>query len=144
PRLAVAVPAPGDLLAFTNVSISFSERVTGVEAADLLVNGVPASTVTNESTSTYTFSFPQPSYGPVVLSWAVDHGIQDFDDPPKPFDSTATNSVLHYTLFNPAIPRIAGQTPAAGATITNLPSLIVRFTESVVGVNASDLLVNGL
>ena len=144
PRVALANPPPGDLLAFTNVTIFFSEAVTNVDAADLLINGVPPTGFTNESSSVYTFQFAQPAYGPVLLTWAAVTGILDFDDIPKPFNGAATNSILRYTLFDPAIPRVASQTPAAGAILTNLTSVSVRFTESVTGVTTNDLLINGL
>ncbi|HXI51535.1 MAG TPA: Ig-like domain-containing protein, partial [Candidatus Saccharimonadales bacterium] len=144
PRVAQASPPPGDLLAFTNVTITFSESVSGVDASDLLVNGVPATGLTNESDSVYTFSFTQPAFGPVQITWAADDGIVDLDEPPKPFDGTAASAILNYTLVDPAKPRVVSQVPAAGSTLTNLTLITVNFTKPVTGVNASDLLINGV
>jgi hypothetical protein len=144
PRLASADPAPGEVLGLTNVTITFSEAVTGVDATDLLINGQPASSVTNVSDSVFAFSFAQPAFGPVVISWAADHGIVDLDDPPKPFDGTASGATLGYTLINPAAPRIVSQVPAAGAIITNLTLITVNFSKPVVGVNPTDFLLNGV
>jgi len=144
PRLISANPAPGDLFYLTNVTISFSEGVSGVDASDLLVNGVPASDVSSATNTTYTFSFPQPAYGAVSLTWATDHGIADFDNPPKAFNGTAASSLLNYTLLNPSSPRIVTQMPLANTTITGLTSITITFTEPVTGVDASDLLVSGI
>jgi len=71
PRLAQAVPAPGDLLVFTNLTITFSEAVSGMDAGDLLINGVPAGTVASTNDLTYVFGFAQPAYGPVVIAWVA-------------------------------------------------------------------------
>jgi hypothetical protein len=140
PRLVQAAPPQGDVLYLTNLTVTFSEPVSGVEAGDLLVNGVPASGLSTDTDTTFTFSFAQPPYGAVVVSWATNHGIADFDVPPKPFDGL---TILHYTLINPNSPRIASQTPLAGASVTNLTEITVTFTKAVTGVDASDLLVNG-
>jgi len=143
PRLISANPAPGDLFYLTNVTISFSEGVSGVDASDLLVNGVPASDVSSATNTTYTFSFPQPPYGAVSLTWATNHGIADFDNPPKAFNGTAASSLLNYSLLNPSSPRIVTQTPLANTTITGLTSITMTFTEPVNEVDASDLLISG-
>ncbi len=144
PRLTRADPPPGDVQALTNLTVSFSESVSGVEASDLLVNGVPASAVVSTNDAIYTFQFAQPPYGNVVVTWATNDDIVDFDSPPKPFDGTAASSILRYFLINPSNPRVASQTPAAGAIITNLLSIGVSFTEPVTNVDAADLLVNGV
>jgi hypothetical protein len=144
PRIAQADPAQGDVLSLTNLTITFSEGVSGVDAADLLVNGVPAASVSSTTNTTYTFRFAQPPFGAVVVTWATNHGIADMDMVPKPFDATAGSATLRYTLINPSNPRIASQVPAASTTVTGLTSIAVTFTEPVSGVNAADLLVSGI
>ncbi|HEY2953441.1 MAG TPA: Ig-like domain-containing protein [Verrucomicrobiae bacterium] len=143
PRLAQPAPPPGDVFYLTNITVNFSEGVSGVEAADFLINGVPADTVSSPTNSTYTFSFAQPPYGPVFITWATNHGIVDFDNPPKPLDGEAANSKFGYTLINPSNPKITAQFPLASATVTGLTSIVVIFTEPVTGVDASDLLISG-
>src|SRR5439155_1987011 len=81
---------------------------------------------------------------PVLLTWAIAHGIADFDGPPKPFDGTAASSLISYTLLNPSSPRISSQMPSANTTLTGLTSIVMTFTEPVTGVDASDLLISGL
>lgn len=71
-------PPAGELVAeFYRITVQFSEDVTEVSAADLLVNGVPAANVTPQSASSYVFAFTQPESGLVTLSWASGHGITD-------------------------------------------------------------------
>ena len=144
PRLVQAEPAPGDLLVLTNLTLTFSEAVTNVDAADLLVNGVPAASLTTTNPAVYSFGFTQPAFGNVLVTWATNHGILDHDVIPKPFNGAAASSILHYTLFNPASPRVLSQSPVAGGVLTGLTAITVTFTKPVTGVDAADLLVNGL
>ena len=129
----------------TNVVVTFSERVQGVDATDLLVNGVPASGVRgNGSLSNFTFTFAQPFYGPVAVTWAAGHGITDYGYPTVlPFDGTAPGASWSYTLLDRLAPTIIAKTPASGSTVTNLSEISVTFSEPVLGVDAEDLLVNG-
>lgn len=144
PRVTSANPAGGTVFYLTNLTVRFLEPVTGVDAADLLVNGVPASSVSGgSSNATYVFSFPAPPFGPVSITWATGHGIVDFDSPPKPFDGTAPGSIFQYTFLNPSTPTIVSKLPAPGGTLNSLTQIGVTFSEPVIGVNASDLLING-
>ena len=96
PRLAFADPAAGDIFYLTNLTITFSEPVTNVDAADLLVNGVPASGVRHGTNMTYTFSFPQPSYGNVLVTWATDDNI--LISIPRPSRSMAWSTSVDVAL----------------------------------------------
>ena len=144
PRVIAAEPAPGELFYLTNVTMNFSESVSGVNAGDLLVNGVPATGMNSTTNATYTFTFPQPAYGPVLISWVTNTGIVDFDTVPKAFVSTAAVAQVNYILLNPSSPRIATQMPLAGTTVTGLTSIAMTFTEPVTGIEAADLLINGV
>jgi hypothetical protein len=127
----------------TNVVVRFSERVFNVDAADMLVNGYPATGVSG-SGSNYVFTFPQPPYGEVNISWATPHGIVDFGYPENlPFDEFGPNARWEYDLVDKIAPTIAARSPVAGAFLTNLTLINVTFSELVSGVDASDLLVNG-
>ncbi|HKQ36862.1 MAG TPA: Ig-like domain-containing protein, partial [Verrucomicrobiae bacterium] len=143
PRLLTPSPTPGDVLYLTNITVTFSEPVTGVDEEDFLINGNVASAVTSTTNTTYTFSFAQPPYGPVAITWNPSHNIIDFDGPPKPFDETAASSHFNYTLINPSNPRVLTQAPLGGSMITGLTAVVVTFTEPVAGVDAADFLING-
>jgi len=143
PRIVQITPPSGTVFSLSNVTMRFSEPVTGVDASDLLVNGTPAASLTVVSNSIYTFNFSQPPFGPVDVTWATGTGILDQDALPKPFDGTAASAKAHYTLLNPSAPTVVTQAPPAFATITNLTAITVRFSEPVAGVDPSDLLING-
>ena len=144
PRLLPAnPPSGGEVLALSSVTVTFSEVVTGVDAGDLLVNGTPSTGLTSAGGTNFTFTFAQPAPGVVTVSWATNHGIADLDMPPQNFDGAAPAAILHYSLINADAPVVAAKLPAAGSTLTSLGSVAVAFSESVTGVNAADLLVNG-
>jgi hypothetical protein len=145
PRVASVDPPAGFVAALTNITVSFDEAVGGVNASDLLVNGVPAGSVTGgSSNTTYTFTFPQPACGPVAITWASSPGITDFDLVPKAFNPTASGATWQYELMNPNAPRIISQTPAPGALVSNLTSVTVVFSTVVTGVEVGDILINGV
>ena len=143
PRVLAIAPVAGTLTALSNITVSFTKIVTNVDAADLLVNGVAASGFSG-SNATYTFTFPQPVFGPVVITWATNHGITDLAVPAMPFDGSAAGATWQYTLLNPNAPSVTTQSPLAGSTVGQLTQVTVTFNEPVTNVDASDLLVNGL
>jgi len=144
PRLASINPPAGELFYLTNITVRFTEGVSGVDAGDLLVNGVAATNVTSTTNTTYTFSFPEPAYGPVSVTWAAGHAIADFDGPPKPFDGNGAGATFNYSLVNPSAPTVASPSPLRNATVNVLTQINVLFSEAVTGVSAGDLLVNGI
>ena len=144
PRLAFASPVAGDVFYLTNIILTFSEDVTNVEAADLLVNGLAAASVVVISNSIYSFTFPQPPYGTVALTWATNHGIIDLDPVPKPFDGNAASAKVNYLLVNPSAPVVSAQVPIATMIVTGLTSIAITLSEPVTGVDVADLLINGV
>jgi hypothetical protein len=136
-------PVPINVFNLTQFAVAFSEPVSGVDASDLLVNGAAAIDVSG-SNDFYTFSFPQPPYGPVLISWVGLNGIQDLDTPPKAFDGLSAGAMFQYTLINPNTPTIVSQSPPAGATVSNLAQIVVNFSKPVTEVDAGDLLINGV
>jgi Bacterial Ig domain len=142
PELASRTPAPGTVNSLTQISVQFTEPVDGVNAADLLINGAPASSVTG-SNANYTFKFPQPMDGVIDIRFATGAGITDRETPPKPFDTASTNATWTYTLADNIPPTIIALDPQPGATLKSLDEIIITFSEGVSGVNASDLRING-
>ncbi|HEU0011741.1 MAG TPA: lamin tail domain-containing protein, partial [Verrucomicrobiae bacterium] len=140
PRLLAINPPPGNATSLTNITVTFSEPVTGVDVSDLIVAGVPATEVSG-SNDVYSFQFPQPAFGSVPVTWDPQHGIQDQDNPPKPFNGAAAG--FSYLLINASAPVLALRSPTAGATVSNLAQITLVWNEPVTGVDASDLLVNG-
>ena len=83
--VATEPPPSGIVLDLGFVTIAFSENVSGVDAADLRVNGVAATNVVQNSPREYTFQFPQPPTGSVAVAWAPSPGIADTDGLPTAF-----------------------------------------------------------
>ncbi len=144
PQVRSNSPPSGDIFHLTNLVVTFSEAVTNVDAADLLINGVPASAVATADGVAWDFTFPQPPYGPVTVVWNAGHGIVDFDNPPRPFNASAANATFQYLLINPSAPVIVAKLPAASTTVTSLTSIAITFSEPVTGVDAADLRLNGV
>src|ERR1051326_155062 len=63
---ALNPPASASLNALTPIQLAFTKNVFGVEAEDLLSNGLPAGSVSG-SGSNYVFTFPQPPPGTVLV-----------------------------------------------------------------------------
>ena len=89
PTVAERRPVAGaQLAAFTQLLVTFTEPVTGVQAADLHVAGQPAASVSGIGAGPYLFQFPSPDAGTVQMAWAPNHGIRDLAAIPNPFDET--------------------------------------------------------
>ncbi|HNU51587.1 MAG TPA: lamin tail domain-containing protein [Verrucomicrobiota bacterium] len=86
PAIEALVPAAGTVVRqLQQVSVTFTEPVTGVDAADLRIDGVGATRVTGSLAGPYIFEFPARSAGPVALAWAPDSGIADEAVPANAF-----------------------------------------------------------
>jgi prepilin-type processing-associated H-X9-DG protein len=78
PQVSARSPVSGATVSqLTRVEVWFNEPVFGVDAADLRINGQPATDVTGAETGPYVFLFPQPTPGTVNFSWVDGHGITD-------------------------------------------------------------------
>src|SRR6185436_19852497 len=93
---------------------------------------------------TYTFSFPPSSYGLVNATWSSSHGIADLASPANAFNAAAPGNVWQYDLRDNVAPSLVSITPPPTVTVRTLREIEVTFSESVVGVDAADLLINTL
>lgn len=89
PDLASMVP-PADSLVrqLSQVEVTFTEPVAGLEAFDLLVNGKQAQSVAGFGAGPYVFAFTQPALGQVRFSWRTNHHIRDLSDSSNLFAGT--------------------------------------------------------
>jgi hypothetical protein len=142
PTIISISPLPGTVSSLTQVTVTFSEPVLGVTADDFLINTQPANTVSTNG-ETYTFTFAQPDYGNVSITWFPEHGITDLALPPNAFNATAPGATWQYTLLDSVPPTVSSLFPAANATVRSLGQVEVTFSEEVSGVTAGDLLING-
>lgn len=78
PTLLYADPTPGYRVdKLTSIELLFSKPVKGVDLSDLLINGNPATNLTEQTPEQYIFSFPQPPMGTINITWNANHGITD-------------------------------------------------------------------
>ena len=95
PGVTNVVPTPGSTVtALRQIEVQFSEPVRGVDAADLLINGVPATNVTALTSSDYLFQFPSRTNGTVSVTWAPSHGITDCSANSNAFTGSGFGYVL--------------------------------------------------
>ena len=142
PAIQSVNPPAGQLTTLSQITVTFSEPVKNVAWDDLLVNGVPATAVTGLG-AVYTFSFAQPPYGLVQISWDPGNGISDFGIIPNRFNGAASGSTWQYNLVDVQPPVLASVNPWPGAIVRHLTQFEVRFSEPVQGVGRDDFMVNG-
>lgn len=100
PAVTLLYPSAGGALRrLTEIEVGFNGPVAGVDAADLLINGQPATELEAISPSQYVFGFAQPATGVVQVAWAPGHGIHDLSSATNLF----TGDGWSY-LLNPAAP----------------------------------------
>ncbi|MBI5388191.1 MAG: lamin tail domain-containing protein [Verrucomicrobia bacterium] len=85
------------------VEVNFSQAVKGVDAADLLINGAPATNLLIRPGGACTFQFPPPPAGRVGFTWAAGHGITDYSVNPVAFVTNAWSCTLDPTITYPAL-----------------------------------------
>lgn len=93
----VSPPAGARVRELTGIEVVFNENVTGVDAKDLLVNGLPATGLTVISPRDYSFTFAGSPVGTVSVAWAADTGITDFGFPGNPFAGGSWSYVVDPT-----------------------------------------------
>ncbi|MBT6661144.1 MAG: hypothetical protein HOB00_12755 [Verrucomicrobia bacterium] len=142
PEVKTVDPPSGLASSLGRVSVTFSEPVSGVDAADLLANGTPARSVEG-SGRTWVFQLGDLPHGKVSLSWAKGHGITDQAQTPNAFLETANGNRWTYTYADDNPPYVRRANPPAGLTVKSLETIEVEFSVPVSGVDATDLLVNG-
>lgn len=99
PSVRSITPVPGATVArLTQVEVRFTEAVAGLDAADLLVNSLPATNLTGSGSGPFRFEFPAPAPGQVRFAWASGHGITDQAPAPNSFGGGAWTCA-----FNPSL-----------------------------------------
>jgi hypothetical protein len=143
PTIRGVIPAPGTVTSLSQITVRFSEPVTGVAAAHLLVNGIGAASVAAIDNTTYVYSFVPPPYGDVAITWNSGHNLTDLALPPNRFNETGPGATWGYSFLDRTAPVVAAVAPGANSAVRSLTSLTVLFSEPVSGVDAADLLING-
>lgn len=93
-------PADAVVRELAFVEVRFSTAVSGVDAADLVVNGQPATGVSEPAEALLLFELPALADGPVEVAWREGHGIASREEPALPF----VGGAWKYTLDSAAPP----------------------------------------
>lgn len=70
-------PADQQVRQLTQIEVVFNKAVVGVDAADLMINGRPANSVSGTAAGPYVFLFDAQAPGLATATWAANHGITD-------------------------------------------------------------------
>ena len=70
-------PMGATVRTLSQIEVDFSEPVLGAQAADLLVNGLPATDLIQQPNGRRIFRFPTAIEGRVDVGWTIDHDITD-------------------------------------------------------------------
>ncbi len=104
PILVDQIPAAGATVGqLSQIEVFFSEPVEGVEAADLLINGNPATDLSFGLPGQFVFSFSQPATGLVQVAWDPNHGIHDLAVTPNYFTANSWSYTLDLSAPPPPI-----------------------------------------
>jgi hypothetical protein len=87
-------PAGATVTHLTEIEVDFSEPVQGVDATDLLINNVAATSLSAGAPGQYVFQFSQPPTGAVQITWAAGHGITDLAAAHNPFSAVGWSYTL--------------------------------------------------
>lgn len=134
-------PPAGIVADLGSVTVTFSEPIQGIGFSDLLLNQRPAIAMAG-SGAVYTFSFDRVGEGTFEVTWDAGAGITDFASPSNAFDPTAHR--WSYNVVDGVAPEIIDVHPPPFGTVRSLEQIEIRFSEPVVGVDASDLLRDGV
>lgn len=95
PSVINVTPAPeSTVVELRFINVIFNDAVFGINAADLVINATPASSIVTNNPNDYTFYFPQPPTGAVQIAWAPNHGITGYQMPPDPFAGGSWGYIL--------------------------------------------------
>ncbi len=101
PTVEALFPESGFVFSLSQIEVHFSEPVQGVDATDLRVNGLAATSVRQVSPDVYVFTVPEPPRGTTTLTWSTEADIRDLADIPNRFAGTTP---VEYTLLPPPRP----------------------------------------
>ena len=143
PPFVVSVsPPPGLVNALSEITVVFSEPVTGVQASDLMLNSLGAAAFSGGG-DTYTFEFAPPALGGIQVTWDSRNEIRTVALPVRGLDTTAPGMNWTYELLAPAGPSVTNVHPPSGLTVRSLSEVEVSFDQAVQGLEAEDLRLNG-
>ena len=141
PSLVGLDPPRGRVSDLTEIRLVFSEKVYGIEAGDLKVNGVAARDVIRGDRE-FTFLFDEPSEWPANILFEPKGSIWDLAPNSNSFPFFQTEWVYEREDFDP--PRLVEILPPPGVEVKGLSELQLQFDEPIVGLVSDRIIANGV
>ena len=147
PTVTAQSPTPGSTISSSSASvdITFSEAVTGSDASDMVLTGTAGGTVgtpTNIGGNVWRFPITGLANGSLNISLAPD--ANDIEDLAGNDLSPSPTNWSYTVLIDATAPTVTARTPASGSSIlTSNVNVDVTFSETVFGVDASDMVLTG-
>ncbi len=142
PTIVQVFPPEGTLQILSEITIVFSEPVTGIRAEDLLLNGVAARSVSG-SEDRFTFLIGPSVLGEIFVTIAPDTMLSDFSRPANVFDPVGPGSSWRYRIVDEFPPTPILISPRPNTKVRSASEISVSFNEAVTGVDLLDLRVDG-
>ncbi len=95
----IGPPANGIVRSLDSIELIFNEPVQGVDAADLLINGQPATNIVFGVPGQFIFTFPPPPTGAVTVAFASGHGITDLAPAPNAFAGASWTYIVNPNIL---------------------------------------------
>ncbi len=135
PYIVLTEPHEDDFFGFTDLEIAATaSSVAGITNVQFLANGALIGT---DATSPYSMVWTDAAFGVSDLTAVA------FDASGLQATSPVFTVIITPPLTNTIAPVVAVIDPPRGATLAELTTIEVTFSEDVYGVDAADLLVNG-
>jgi hypothetical protein len=104
PEIVEVNPPPSSTVrGLDQLELRFNEAVVGVEAADLLINGEGATSLTGSEAGPYLFRFAAPAAGVTRVSWRSDHSILDRASIPNTFAGASWDFTVDPNFVVPTV-----------------------------------------
>ncbi|MEX2214497.1 MAG: PKD domain-containing protein [Phycisphaeraceae bacterium] len=147
PMLVTASPADNDTINnwTTTLRLTFDEVVIDVDATDLLLTGPAAITAvvtdvaSEQGGKVWVFTIDGLSDGSLSVTFAPDAG-----DVTDLAGNVLLPVMLSFDVLDDAPPTVVSVSPPGRSLVSESVDLIITFSEPVLGLTASDLLVEGL
>jgi hypothetical protein len=96
-------PPSATVRQLSQIEVVFDRPVLGVDAADLLINEQPATSVNGVAAGPYVFTFTAQPDGSVTVEWVPDHGVIDADPAATAFPGGRVSFVVDSSLMVPDV-----------------------------------------
>ncbi len=143
PRLVEVRPASGEVNDLSEITLRFSEAVTGIDLGDVLLSGRKADELSGNGDQ-WTFRFSSLELGHYEVTLENDHGITDFGRPANLLEGIEEFFPREFELVDRIPPALTRVLPPEDATVRELKRIRLYFSEPISELSVADIRVNGV